>query len=215
MMTCGPTAFGSGTSSEWTRSKPTVTSISERGVEDVVPGEPGVVRFRVGVGILAGDKLESHRPFDWCNVCCSEDSVMRPEVLIQADVGRIGIDGLRRVGVECPRVNVGAVGRRLRVSGDPSLDQPVHRGVGGQWACAPIGQRHQDVAVHAAAQFLLRAIQRQVSAPPQTEAGIEAVVVFVGGLNTAHLEERPRGEDAVGVTRTKCAAVEIPRTPAE
>jgi len=39
-----------------------------------------------------------------------EDFVASADLLIQANIRRLGIDGLRRVGVESSRIDVGAIG---------------------------------------------------------------------------------------------------------
>src|SRR5579864_4988997 len=52
-----------------------------------------------------------------------------------------------------------------------------------------------------------------MSALPETDPGREAVVVFVGRLDTAHLEERSCAQNAVRMSE-KNAAVEVARLPA-
>src|ERR1051326_4055879 len=101
------------------------------GVEEMIPGDAGVKRLRVGVGVLSGDQLKGHHLL--IGECVlREDSIVRAEVLIDADAGRIGIDRLWRIGIERPRVDVSAVRDGLRVGVDPALEQAKDRWVGGE-----------------------------------------------------------------------------------
>src|SRR5690242_1679028 len=134
---------------------------------------------------------------------------MRAKYLVQADRRGIGIDRLRRIEVERPGIDVGAVRREVGVCAEPELYQPGRRRVGGERG-ALARQGNQDVAIHAAAEFLAGAVEREMGAAPQAEARRETVIVFAGRLHAANLKERTRAEDTVAV-RKGDAAVEIAR----
>src|SRR5438034_8534269 len=173
--------------------------VDERvGIEEVVPGQTRIVRLGVGVGILAGHEFERLDLLIGEGVP-QEQAVARAQILVQVDRGGVGVDGLRRVGVEHSGIDVDAVERKFRVGVDPSLDQPVGGGIGGK-RNALRGERHQHIAVHAAPKFLSRAIQREMRAAPQAKTRDQPVVVFVSGLHAAGLEERSRAEDTVAVS---------------
>src|SRR5258708_6751055 len=98
------------------------------GVKRMVPGEARGVGLGSGVGALSGHKLESHHSLIGEGVLRKE-FVVSAELLIEANVGGNGVDGLRGVRVEGPPVDVSAVGRGSGISVDPSLDQAEDGGV--------------------------------------------------------------------------------------
>ena len=165
-------------------------------VKAVVPGDPGVVRLGIGIGILPGNQLKGHDLLI-CEGVLHGDSVARAGSMIEAYHRSAGIDRLRRVGVEGPRVDIGAVGQRFRVGIDPALDQAIDSGVGGK-SRAFTGQRDQHIAVYAASQGLLRTFESQVGTAPEAKCRRESVIVLVGRLDATGLEERSCAENAVG-----------------
>ena len=178
------------------------------GVKRMVPGKARGVGLGIRVGVLSGHKLESHHLLIGEGVLRKE-FVVSAEILIEAKVGRSGVDRLRRVGVEGPGIDVRAVRRGFGISIDPSLEQAEDGGVVGERRTFT-RQRNQNVPVDAAPQLLLRTVDGQASPPPETYPGREAVVVFAGGLDTADLKERSCAQNAVRV-REKNAAMEVTR----
>src|SRR5690348_16684133 len=90
--------------------------------EEAVPSCTAGVRLGIGVGILAGYQLEC------VDLLIGEDvaekqAIARAEILIQANGGGVGINGLGRVDIERPRVDIRAIRRKRGVRVDPVLDQ--------------------------------------------------------------------------------------------
>src|SRR5436309_7460280 len=185
----------------------TCGEVDERvGIEEVVPGQTRIMRLGVGVGILAGHEFERLDLLIGEGVP-QEKAVAPAQILVQVDRGGVGVNGLRRVGVEHSGIDVDAIGHKFRVGVDPSLDQAVGGGIGGK-RNALRGERHQHIAVHAAPKFLSRAIQREMRPAPQAKPRHKPVVVFVSGLHAAGLEERSRAEDTVAVSEGN-SAIEV------
>src|SRR5439155_23298153 len=128
-----------------------------------------------------------------------EYAFARTQIQVQVDRGGVGVNGLRRVGVERSWIDSDAIRRKCRLSLDPSLDQAVVGGIRGK-RNALRGERYQHIAVYAAPKFLSRAIQREMRAAPQAKTRNKPVVVFVSGLHAAGLEERSCAEDTVDVS---------------
>ena len=120
----------------------------ERGgrAEQVVPSGAAGVGLGIGVRILAGHQLESIDLLIGEGVA-EKQAVARAQVLIQADGGGVGIDGLGRVDIERPGIDIRAVGRERGIRIEPVLDQFVNIGVGCERR-AFTRKRNQDIAIH-------------------------------------------------------------------
>ena len=115
---------------------------------------------------------------------------------IQAHARVVIVDRLRRVRVQRALVDIGTIGQHGGKRRQPPPDESPHGGVIRQRGSL-IWLRHQDVAVHVAAQFLLAAVEGEVPARAHRKPGRETVIVLARGQHIAHLKERARGEYAV------------------
>ncbi len=191
----GPDGVGLG-AQEGTEAVEAGGEVRDRGGHpEAAPGDPRAVGLGVGVGILPGHQLEGVHALRG-ELVLEGDAVPVAGVLIQADPAVVIVDMLRGVGVQGALIDVGAVGRLGRIRGEEPLDDRACRGVRGERG-ALVGLGNEDVPVDAAAQLLLAAVESQEGAAPEGRAEGEAVVVVVGRLYVARLEERPRAEDAV------------------
>ncbi len=155
------------------------------------------MRSGSGVGVLALDELERQNALV-DQLLAQHQPVAVGKKAVDAGGGGIAVDFLGRVGVEHPRVDVGAVGQLGRVSGQDAGHVSGNGWIGGQRG-ALIGERHQHVAINHSARALLAAGEREEGVSPQRAGQVRAVVVLAGRLDAAHLKERAGAEDAVEV----------------
>ena len=99
------------------------------------PGGAGGVRLGIGVGILAGDQLERLQVLRG-ELVAQDEPVAGAGRLVETEAGVVVVDGLRGVGVQGARVDVGAVGEYERIGGQEPLDDRARGGVGGERAYA-------------------------------------------------------------------------------
>src|SRR6266850_2025489 len=112
--------------------------------------------FSSGIGILSGQQLEG------IDILRGEYVAQREVVaaardLVQPDRRAIGIDALRRVGVEGALADVGSIGSKQRISGHEAFDDTARRWICREWD-ALLRPRNQDIAVDAASNLLLAAV---------------------------------------------------------
>src|SRR5206468_2886650 len=92
----------------------------------------------------------------------------------------------------------GAVRRDIGIGGEEPLDDAARGRIGGpRRPLIELGD--QDVAVHAAANFLLAALEREIAALPKRSGQPESVFILVRGLHISGLKKRAGAEHAVVV----------------
>ena len=127
-----------------------------------------------GVDLLGGEQIPQR------------ETVALAEDLIEAAAGVVRVDALRRIRVQRARIDIGAVRRDIGIGGEEPLDDAARGWIGRQRRpLVELGD--QDVAVHAAANFLLAALEREIAAFPQRSGQPEPVFILVRGLHICRL----------------------------
>ena len=115
------------------------------------------MRLGVRIGILSNHKLEGIDILRGPRVAQRQIAAKRPRA-IELDPGRIRIDALQAVCVQCAVSDVRTVRRIFGIRSE----NPLNCSAGGRVASqrrALLGQRHQHVAVDVAANLVLRGAQ--------------------------------------------------------
>ena len=120
------------------------------------------------------------------------------ELLAEPDPAIIIVDGLPRVRIQRPRIDIRPVRQLRRIGVQKALHNGASRGIGNQ-GCALVRQGHERIPVHAAPHPGLTPFEENVGPAPQGRRESEAVVVIVRRLDASHLKERSRTENAVSV----------------
>ena len=139
-----------------------------------------------------------------CELKLRGNPVPGAQILVHADSRIVVVYLLRGVPVERARVDIGAVRQLRRIGGEKAGYDCPCRGIRRQ-RCPLVCLGDQDIAVDAAAHFLLARIDKYTRSCPQGTPDRESIIIVPRGLDVADLKERARAEDAVEMGGIDCA----------